>query len=116
MRALVLLASTLLATATAFAHARLQSSTPADGATLAPAPGELRLTYDEPVEAAVSSVRLTGPDGAVVPTGKPGADKDDARTLVLRLPALRAGAYRAEWATMGRDGHRTHGEVRFTVK
>jgi methionine-rich copper-binding protein CopC len=29
---------------------------------------------------------------------------------------LRAGSYRVEWSTMGRDGHHVKGDVRFTVK
>ena len=106
----------MLAAASAFAHAKLQDSTPANGATVASPPAELRLRYDEPVEAALSSVKLTGPDDAAVATDKVGADKADARTLVLPLPRLAPGAYRAEWTTVGHDGHRTKGEIRFTVK
>jgi len=111
--ALALLA---LTSASAFAHAKIQQSTPANGATVGTAPTELRLQYNEPVEAAASTVKLIGPGDAVIATEKAIADKDDAKTLVLGLPKLGAGDYRAEWSTMGHDGHRTKGEIRFTVK
>jgi methionine-rich copper-binding protein CopC len=114
MKALVLAVLTLAA-ASVQAHAKLQTSTPADGATVA-APAELRLQYNEPVEAAMSAVTLTGPGGAAVAAGKPAADKADEKALVLSLPALAPGSYRVDWATVGHDGHRTKGEIRFTVK
>jgi methionine-rich copper-binding protein CopC len=116
MKNLLALAALTLASTAACAHARLQDSTPANGSTVAAAPAELRLRFNEPVEAAMSSVKLTGPADAVVATGKVGADPADGRTLVLVLPRLASGTYRAEWGTMGRDGHHTKGEIRFTVK
>jgi methionine-rich copper-binding protein CopC len=105
-----------LASAAAFAHARLQASTPANGASVGPAPTELRLQYNEPVEAAMSTVRITGPGDAAVATGKVVADPKDDKTLVQPLPRLAAGDYRVQWTTMGHDGHHTKGEIRFTVK
>lgn len=105
-----------LASAVAFAHARLQASTPANGASVGPAPTELRLQYNEPIEVAMSTVRITGPGDAAVTTGKVAADPGDDRTLVQPLPRLAAGNYRVQWTTMGRDGHHTKGEIRFTVK
>jgi len=104
-----------LASAAAFAHARLQASTPANGA-VGPAPAELRLQYNEPVEVAMSSVRITGPGDAAVATDKVAADPGDDKTLVQPLPRLAAGDYRVQWTTMGHDGHHTKGEIRFTVK
>jgi methionine-rich copper-binding protein CopC len=116
MQRLLACAALMLAAASAFAHAKLHDSTPADGATVTSPPAELRLRYDEPVEAALSSVKLTGPADAAVATEKVAADKADPKTLVLPLPRLAPGAYRAEWTTVGHDGHRTKGEIRFTVK
>jgi methionine-rich copper-binding protein CopC len=116
MKHLFAFAMITFASTAALAHARLQNATPADGSTVAIAPGALRLRFNEPVEVAVSSVKLTGPGNAVVQTGKVGADPTDDKTLVLALPRLASGAYRVEWTTMGHDGHHTRGEIRFTVK
>jgi methionine-rich copper-binding protein CopC len=105
-----------LAAASVFAHARLQGSVPADGSTVAVAPTELRLQYGEPVEAAMSTVAIAGPGGAALTGGPVAADKADARTLVVSLPKLPPGGYRVDWKTVGRDGHVTRGQIRFTVK
>ena len=105
-----------LASAGAFAHARLQASTPANGASVGPAPTELRLQYNEPVEVAMSTVKITGPGDAAVATGKVVADPGDDKILVQPLPRLAPGDYRVQWTTMGHDGHHTKGEIRFTVK
>lgn len=105
-----------LVSASAFAHAKLQASTPANAATVSPAPKELRLQYNEAVEAPLCSVKVTGPNDTDVAIDKVVGDKEDPKTLVLALPKLAAGTYRAEWSASGHDGHRTKGEIRFTVK
>ena len=44
------------------------------------------------------------------------ADPADPKSVYVELPALRAGAYRARWSVLGRDGHRVKGELTFSVK
>ena len=105
-----------LATPAAWAHAVLRDSDPPAGSTLAVAPKRIRLQFNEALEPAFASVRLTGPGGKEVITEKAMVDKADGKTLVLPLPALAAGAYKARWSAMGHDGHRMKGEVGFAVK
>jgi methionine-rich copper-binding protein CopC len=105
-----------LVSASVFAHARLQASSPANASTVSPAPRELRLQYNEAVEAPLCSVKVIGPSDAEVPTDRVAGDKADPKTLVLALPKLAAGDYRVEWSAAGRDGHRTKGGIHFTVK
>jgi methionine-rich copper-binding protein CopC len=100
----------------ASAHAVLQSSDPAAGSTLEASPMQIRLHFNEPVEPAFTAVRLAGPGGTEVATGKASVDQADGRTVVLPLPPLAAGTYKARWSTTGRDGHRMKGEIGFTVK
>ena len=109
-------AATLLATSAVFAHAKLQKSEPENGATVTAAPTVLKFHYNEPVEPAMSSVRLTDAGAVAVQTGKPVLAEGDVRTLVVPVARLPAGDYRAKWSTMGHDGHHMKGEVRFTVK
>lgn len=105
----------LVAAAAASAHARLLASEPAAGQA-GPAPAAVKLHFNEPVEPAMSTVKILGPSSAPVEVGKPaGADGDD-KTLVSTLGKLPAGDYRLEWSTMGHDGHHTKGVYRFTVK
>ena len=110
------LGAALLASPPAWAHARVQTSTPADGATLDAAPKALHIRFNEPIEAAISRITLQGPAGSALATEKAQGDPADDHALNLALPPLAAGAYRAQWVTMGRDGHRMSGAIRFTVK
>jgi len=116
MKKTLTFAALALACAFASAHARLQASTPASGAAVSPAPTQLRLQYNEPVEAAMSTVKLSGPGDAAVTVGEVASDPGDDKALLLTLPRLAAGDYRVQWTTMGHDGHHTKGELRFTVK
>lgn len=112
----VLAATTLAVVATgAFAHVKLQAAEPASGAAVA-APTQVTLHFNEAVEPAMSTVKVTGPGNAAVEVGKPAGASGDSKTLVSTLPKLPAGEYRLEWSTMGHDGHHTKGEYRFTVK
>lgn len=100
----------------AFAHAKLQNSMPADGSIVSPAPSELRFEYNEAVEPVMSSVKLFGPVGKVATTNKTESPKDNDKVLLLKVPTLAAGAYRADWSAAGHDGHAIKGSVKFTVK
>ena len=103
------------ATSSAFAHAKLQSSDPQAGSTLAHAPRQLRLKFDEALEPAFSKIRLVGPAGRVIPVTAT-VDKTDPATMSAPLPALPAGGYRVQWSAMAHDGHKTKGEFTFQVK
>ncbi len=116
-----LIAATLLATAAlaspyASAHASLKSSDPQAGATLAAAPKEIALTFNEKVEAAFSSITLSTNDGKPVTVGKARVDAGNPAILHLDVPALAAGDYTVKWAVAGHDGHRRTGEYKFSVK
>ena len=106
----------LLAPGAAAAHAALRSADPPAGSTLVSAPTQLRLQFNEPLEGAFSSVKLLRADGSEVAVGKPRVEAADASKLVLPLPPLAPGVYKARWSTMGHDGHRMRGEFGFTVQ
>lgn len=116
MKKTLTLAALTLTAAAALAHAKLQTSTPADGATVTVPPTELRLTYNEPIEVSMSTVRITSAGDVAVATDKITADQANDKTLVQPLPKLAPGDYRVQWNTMGHDGHHTKGEIHFTVK
>ena len=99
----------------AFAHGAVESSSPNDGATLTTPPSEIRMKFTETLEPTFTSVKLIGPAGQeVAPKDK--LRVEDGKTVVLPLPALPPGAYRARWMSAGHDGHPIHGELTFTVK
>ncbi len=99
----------------AFAHAVLKQTVPEKAATLTATPLQMRLQFNEPLEAAFTSIKLVGPRGDV-PTDKATLDVSDPSLVLMPLPTLPRGAYKTQWTTMGHDGHRVKGEFAFTVK
>jgi len=114
--ATAILALASAATSSAFAHATLQSSDPKAGSTLATAPKQVRLKFNETLEPAFSKIRLTGPQNNEIPLPATAVDKADPTVMTAPLPALSSGAYRIQWSAMTHDGHKVKGEVTFKVK
>lgn len=100
----------------ALAHAVVKQSVPAQGAVLAAAPKEVRITFNEKVEKMFAAATLKNAAGATVSTAKAALDPADPAILRLPLPVLKAGKYSVHWTAVGGDGHRRTGELRFTVK
>ena len=105
-----------LASPFAWAHASLKHSNPDAGATLAAAPQEITLTFNEKVEAAFCSITLADGGGKVVTAGQAKGDTANPAMLRVQVPALPAGAYSVHWAAAGHDGHRSKGDFKFKVK
>lgn len=103
-------------TSSAFAHAKLQSSDPQAGSSIAGAPKHVRLKFNEALEPAFSKITLAGPDNKEIPVTAVAVDKEDPSVMTAQLPALPAGAYRIQWSAMTHDSHKMKGEVPFTVK
>ena len=102
---------------TAAAHAHLQTATPAAGSTVAAAPTELRLGFSEGVNVKFTGLVVTGPAGAVVPTGSAVLAPGNDRILLVPISGpLAPGAYRVDWHALATDGHKTDGSYGFTVK
>jgi methionine-rich copper-binding protein CopC len=100
----------LLASAPAFGHARLESATPASGASVK-SPKTITLKFVEALEPAFSGAVLTGADGKVIAV--PSAVSGTAITL---LPfSLRPGSYTVTWHSVGHDTHRVTGHFSFKV-
>ena len=97
---------------TASAHAHLHTSTPAQGATVA-APAALHLEFSEKLEAKFSGLDLKTAKGAAVPvTAKVSGAVIDAKPKARLAP----GAYTADWHVLSVDGHKSSGQLSFTVK
>lgn len=100
---------------TVWAHATLQSATPAKDAVVA-APTEITLQFNEKLEGAFSSAKVVDSAGKAVGTDKAVLDPANPAILKLAVPALAAGKYKVEYAVVGHDGHRRKGDYAFTVK
>jgi copper transport protein len=97
----------------AWAHARLLRSVPADEAVLSKAPTSVRLVFDDTVRAR-SGMKAIRNGGSSVLGGKPKIV--GGRTLVVPLRAgLRDGDYTVLWRVLSDDGHEISGTIAFGV-
>lgn len=112
--ALAIMAFSLWATP-GFAHVDVESSTPANKATVS-APSEITLHFSGPLVTRVSAVKLVDMHGGQVPaTLVPTANSKD----MVAKPGkpLAPGVYRLTWTAAGEDdGHKMSGNLSFTVK
>ncbi len=95
----------------ASAHAHLHSSMPANHSTVAEAPKQIALEFNEPVQ--LTAVSVQKGDGPATKLG-PLADAP-AKTFSLSLPTLETGNYIIKWRAVSDDGHVMADKVLFTV-
>ena len=105
----------LLLCGPALAHARLLEAEPEDGATLTQAPDQVRLRFDEPIEAEFDPLKVYDQQGNRVDEHDARVDPDNARILVATLKKLPASSYMVEWRITSLDGHPVGGEYVFEV-
>jgi copper transport protein len=96
---------------TAFAHAGFVSSTPEPGSMLGTAPGEVILTFSEPLNTKLSRTMVLEPDGSTA-TGRVATDD----RMTVDLTTNQTGIYEVSWTTVSVvDGHTLSGSFRFGV-
>ncbi|HXW30675.1 MAG TPA: copper resistance CopC family protein [Xanthobacteraceae bacterium] len=100
---------------TAFAHAALVRSDPSRRAVLAQPPAQIRLWFNEKIEADYSSASVVDEAGRTVSTGQAHASPDDPKLLVLELPVLGPGRYSVHYRINSLDGHVVEASYDFTV-
>jgi methionine-rich copper-binding protein CopC len=99
----------------AFAHARLESSTPPAGGTVASA-SAIRLVFSEGVERRFSGLTLTGAGGAAA-LGAASVEPGHQNVLIVPIAKpLPPGVYIVKWHAVSVDTHHTQGTFEFTVK
>src|SRR5258708_19152729 len=99
------------------AHALLDRSYPAAGASLSRAPQAMLLYFTEAPEPSLSTVSLLDSSGQIVPgVGTPAVVPGDAQELRATLPTLTDGVYTVNWRTVSKvDGHVTGGSFAFRI-
>ncbi|RQR63290.1 copper resistance protein CopC [Burkholderia sp. Bp9002] len=105
-----------LAPLVASAHGKLERASPASGSTVEAAPDTLRLTFNEDLEAAFSTIVVADANGTAVTQDKARVDASAPRVMTVAVPKLAAGTYTVRWAVMTADAHKTRGTYTFTVK
>ncbi|HYP19963.1 MAG TPA: copper resistance CopC family protein [Chloroflexia bacterium] len=119
-RVVILMAALLLVAVVgprvASAHAHLESSTPADGATVATGLTQVTVTFSEEVSVDQSSAQLASADGSAVSGATGAVDRANRNTMVITTPALADGKYTVTWRAVTEDDNGiTNGTFSFTV-
>lgn len=109
-------ASVLAAPSHAPWHARLLKSQPAIHDTLTTPPASIRLWFSEPIEIAVSRIRLVGPSGAPIALGKASHIANEGAAIMAAVDRpLKPGTYWVRWTSAAQDGHALKGEFSFVI-
>lgn len=99
-----------------FAHGKLESAIPAAGSAVDSSPDMLRLTFNEDLESAFSSIKVVDASGTRASKDKAKVDSSNPRVLMVEVPKLASGSYTVQWAVMTHDAHKTKGSYTFAVK
>jgi methionine-rich copper-binding protein CopC len=99
-------------------HTHLVKSEPAVGDTLARSPSAIRLWFSEPVELAVTTVKLADAGGRGIALAKltQAAAGESAPVAAALAAPLTPGSYVITWRTAAKDGHPANGTITFVVK
>lgn len=96
----------------AYAHARLTSTNPAEGAVLPTAPDRVVFTFDEAVRAVPGGVQIFDSQGELVAAG---STVDGAVLEVVPSARLGSGTTVIVWRVASADGHPISGALTFSV-
>ena len=110
---LAVLVAVLVPAAPAFAHNRLTSSAPAEGAQLDTVPAEIVLTFAESLNPAYTQVIVTDATKTRVATSDPVVDGPKATITFTGTPT--ASTYTVAYRVVSKDGHPVQGSYPFTL-
>lgn len=96
----------------AFAHSRVDSTTPENGAVIAEAPVEIGFNFAADIR--LTRVVMTYEDHSAVRLDL-GAQTSFGQVFTLPLKAMGSGSYNIEWRGLGKDGHAMQGDFMFSV-
>jgi methionine-rich copper-binding protein CopC len=117
MTVAVLLLSFLLALpGVSQGHAFPDHSNPKVGDTLTASPVGVYIWFDGDLEPTFSSIMVHDASGRMVNQLNSRVNASNTRLLEVGLPPLPAGTYHVMWQVVSRDGHRTSGDFKFTIK
>ena len=102
----------VMAPVAAFAHAHLESSTPATGSTVQTSPANVTLVFSEPV--GLNSLKLQKAGEKAARDLKP-LPQDESVHLMVPLPKLADGDYTLSYVAVSSDQHEAKGTIAFKV-
>jgi methionine-rich copper-binding protein CopC len=97
-------------------HAFPDHSDPKVGSTMTVSPAQVRIWFDSALEPAFSTIMVQNANNEIVDKRDGRVDPSNPTLLLVSLPKLPPGLYRAMWNVVSRDGHRTSGDFSFTIR
>jgi copper resistance protein C len=97
----------------AFAHSKMDKTSPADGATIADVPSVITLNFAKDIR--LTRVEMVHQEQPSVQLDLDGQTRFD-RAFTLPLQGMGAGIYHIQWRGLGTDGHAMQGLFSFTVE
>ncbi len=107
------LVALLVGLSPALAHTDVVATVPAEGARLASAPAEVRVTYGQPL-LSVEEAAVTVEGSSVA--GRPRLGRGDPGTVVIPVADERTGVHTVSWTVLAADGHALVGTTSFSVR
>ena len=105
-----------LASESAEAHANLVESDPAVNSVLPESPDGITIRFTEPLEPALSEIRVLDAMGRRVDNGDSKLDTGDPHLMSVSVGPLENGTYTVAWKNVSTvDGHRVRGAFVFSV-
>jgi methionine-rich copper-binding protein CopC len=108
----------MVRTPSAFAHAALESTTPAKGAIVSTYTKQVSMTFGEEILVLKgknpNSISVTNPEGVIVSTGV--AKVSGMKISELLKTPLITGKYLVKYRVVSADGHVVSGSYNFSVK
>jgi methionine-rich copper-binding protein CopC len=99
--------------APASAHSELVAATPGDGETLAEAPAEVVLEFNEEIQDLGNEIVVVDAEGTPVATGDAVVD---GVTVTQAITGGTAGTFTVTWRVVSEDGHPISGEYAYEVE
>jgi copper resistance protein C len=99
----------------AFAHAELNTTSPAADAILQSAPPEVAIEFSEAVEPKFSKIQVQDSKGLRVDKGDVHAAPTNPNRLTVGLAPLQPGTYKVTWRITSTDTHKTSGSFSFKI-
>src|SRR5438309_9474935 len=99
----VLLIAASLAPAVALAHAKVATSSPAEGETAATGLTSIKIAFTEEISPDQSNAQLSHAGGAMMADAKAAVDRADRKVMIITTPALTEGKYTIKWHAVTED-------------
>ncbi|MWV45896.1 copper resistance protein CopC [Paenibacillus sp. HJL G12] len=112
----VMLAALLLFPGFASAHAYIVKSSPAENEVLAQPPAKAVIHFNEPLQKAFHSIKVTNSSGKTVNLSESRIPEGENSVLEADLqPDLQKGVYAVQWKAVSADGHPVEGTFSFQI-